>query len=286
MAIKEKNTMLVQKVDGFLYVIKPYTSVHNIEGAVITVNGKKPVNGNIALETVTAQDVRNLFLEQNHMATLNEKLFTYEAPAELVAQIKAADNNVKTALEAKLGESNADIEALEALVGTLEDTSAEATVVGTLKKLVEEEASRAQTKEGENASAIAALKALHAEGKTVAQEATDAANTAVTNLIYGAPEALDTLKEIADWIESDETNSANLLASINANKSAIETLNGADTVVGSVDQKIKSAVEAQDSEVEDTAGSELVSVKVVEADSWVQKRVLRVNNKRTADLFF
>lgn len=65
MAIKEKNTMLVQKVDGFLYVIKPYTSVHNIDGAVITVNGKKPVNGNIALETVTAQDVRNLFLEQN-----------------------------------------------------------------------------------------------------------------------------------------------------------------------------------------------------------------------------
>lgn len=109
------------------------------------------------------------------MATINEKLFTYEALDELVAQIKAADNNVKTALEAKLGESNADIEALEALVGTLEDTSAEATVVGTLKKLVEEEASRAQTKEGENASAIAALKALHAEGKSVAQEATDAA---------------------------------------------------------------------------------------------------------------
>ena len=200
------------------------------------------------------------------MATLNEKLFTYEALVELVAQIKAADNNVKTALETKLGESNADIEALETLVGALDDSSDKATVVGTLKKLVEEEASRAQTKEGENASAIAALKALHVEGKSVAQEATEAANTAVTNLIDGAPEALDTLKEIADWIASDESNSADLLASINANKDAIATLNGADTVTGSVDQKIKSAVEALDSEVEDTAGSELVSVKVVEAD--------------------
>lgn len=200
------------------------------------------------------------------MANLNEKLFTYEALAELVAQIKAADNNVKTALEAKLGESNADIEALETLVGALDDSSDKATVVGTLKKLVEEEAYRAQTKEGENASAIAALKALHVEGKSVADEATEAANTAVTNLIDGAPEALDTLKEIADWIASDESNSADLLASINANKDAIAILNGADTVTGSVDQKIKSAVEALDSEVEDTAGSELVSVKVVEAD--------------------
>ena len=77
---------------------------------------------------------------------------------------------------------------------------------------------------------------------------------------------MDTLKEIADWIASDESNSADLLASINANKDAIATLNGADTVTGSVDQKIKSAVEALDATVEDTAGSELVSVKVVEAD--------------------
>lgn len=61
MALKEKNTMLVQKVDGFLYVIKPYTSVHNVDGAIISVNGQKPINGNIALDIITPQDIIELF---------------------------------------------------------------------------------------------------------------------------------------------------------------------------------------------------------------------------------
>ena len=61
MALKEKNTMLVQKVDGFLYVIKPYTSVHNVDGAIITINGKKPVNGELSIDVITQTDIINLF---------------------------------------------------------------------------------------------------------------------------------------------------------------------------------------------------------------------------------
>lgn len=61
MATKEKNIMLVTKEDGFLYVIKPYTSVHNVDGAVQSVNGIKPIDGNINFDVITRQDVVELF---------------------------------------------------------------------------------------------------------------------------------------------------------------------------------------------------------------------------------
>lgn len=48
-------------------------------------------------------------------------------------------------------------------------------------------------------------------------------NDAVVALVDAAPEALDTLKEIADWIARDETLSADLLSKIEANTLAIST---------------------------------------------------------------
>ena len=56
--------------------------------------------------------------------------------------------------------------------------------------------------------------------------------------------ALDTLIEIQKEIAKDDASAASMLASIQANAQAIETLNGADTVDGSVDKKIKDAIEA------------------------------------------
>ena len=56
--------------------------------------------------------------------------------------------------------------------------------------------------------------------------------------------ALDTLIEIQKEIAKDDASAASMLASIQANTQAIETLNGADTVTGSVDKKIKDAIEA------------------------------------------
>ena len=56
--------------------------------------------------------------------------------------------------------------------------------------------------------------------------------------------ALDTLIEIQKEIAKDDASAASMLASIQANAQAIETLNGADTVTGSVDKKIKDAIEA------------------------------------------
>lgn len=62
-------------------------------------------------------------------------------------------------------------------------------------------------------------------------------DTEITKLINGAPEAFDTLKEIADWIGSGEvasTTAASMLADIN-------TLKGEETVEGSVKKALKDA---------------------------------------------
>lgn len=66
----------------------------------------------------------------------NEKIFTYAALIELVKQIKGADSAVKTELLNKLSTANTDLTELKALVGSLDDTSANDTVVGEIHKLI------------------------------------------------------------------------------------------------------------------------------------------------------
>lgn len=69
-----------------------------------------------------------------------------------------------------------------------------------------------------------------AEGKLVGIDTTVSAyvdeqvTTAVANVISGAPEAFDTLKEIADWIAEDETGTEALVARVTANEGNIATL--------------------------------------------------------------
>lgn len=47
----------------------------------------------------------------------------------------------------------------------------------------------------------------------------------IAKVIDQAPEAFDTLKELADWIEADQTGAANMSTAITENKMAIEDIN-------------------------------------------------------------
>lgn len=67
---------------------------------------------------------------------------------------------------------------------------------------------------------------------------------AVTGLIDGAPAALDTLKELADYIAGDETGAGGLVAEIDANAKAIELLNNTEETTGSVKATAKSYADA------------------------------------------
>ena len=53
--------MFATKYGDDIIIIKPYTTVENVEGAVGTVNGKKPVNGEVSIDVITQTDIINLF---------------------------------------------------------------------------------------------------------------------------------------------------------------------------------------------------------------------------------
>lgn len=62
--------------------------------------------------------------------------------------------------------------------------------------------------------------------KTIREVATDVTNTAVTNLVNGAPEAFNTLKEIADWITGEHSagvDAADLIADVSNLKTVVLT---------------------------------------------------------------
>lgn len=67
---------------------------------------------------------------------------------------------------------------------------------------------------------------------------------AVASIVADAPEAYDTLVEISDWISSHASDASDMNTQINANKTAIATLNGDNTTTGSVAKAVKDAQDA------------------------------------------
>lgn len=67
------------------------------------------------------------------------------------------------------------------------------------------------------------LKVLSGDGEgSITEKIRDGLST----IVSGAPEAFDTLKEIADWISSDETGTSALIARVADNEANISTLSG------------------------------------------------------------
>lgn len=91
---------------------------------------------------------------------------------------------------------------------------------------------------------------------------------AIANVVANAPEAFDTLKEIADWItKQDNTTAVGLVASVEANTAAIgveskpETSEGAgDAVVATGIYKRLEDLEARDFSVADLSDPEAAAV--------------------------
>lgn len=69
------------------------------------------------------------------------------------------------------------------------------------------------------------------------------ASEEVAKIVNGAPEAYDTLKEVSDWISTHGTDAATMNTQINANKAAIEKLNGTAETVGSVTNTVNAAID-------------------------------------------
>lgn len=90
-----------------------------------------------------------------------------------------------------------------------------------------------------------AIEVLNGEGEGSIAKAVD---DAVKALVDNAPEALDTLKELADWVANDTTASAKLIDRVISNEEAIEALQKED-------EDLKEYIDKQDLSVYDSIQS-------------------------------
>ena len=218
-------------------------SVEDTEGNLKEL-GAKPVadgttveiaaDGKITLANISdkAQGTYNAVLVNGELTWVKPSSTTVEGLSDLI-----------TALTGRVDDAEKDIDDLQAAVGAAaKPESAEGAGDGVaatgLYKLIEDALAEAKQYADDHdddtqyddsglKSRIAELEKFFA---TADGESLDA--------------ALDTLIEIQKEIAKDNASAASMLASIQANAQAIETLNGADTVDGSVDKKIKDAIEA------------------------------------------
>lgn len=166
-------------------------------------------------------------------ATL-QKLAAQTSSGDVVADLAALTNRVGT-LETSVGNIKTEIGAKAAgetaatgIYKYVDDKVAAATPEGyagvkaDVTKLV-------GTDKGEDGRANKTVREIAAEE--------------VAKIVDGADASFDTLKEVSDWISTHGTDAATMNTQINANKVAIEKLNGTAETVGSVAHTVNAAID-------------------------------------------
>ena len=129
---------------------------------------------------------------------------------------KGNDSLVKMIEDVMGGSEVPSVADLQAALNTLQSTHQ--TDVAELKSVIADILGGSEeTSLKDLADAIAKLNGDDNVDGSVKKQVKDAINAVVD----GAPEALDTLKEIADWIGSDESGTAELISTVDANTKAI-----------------------------------------------------------------
>ena len=88
-----------------------------------------------------------------------------------------------------------------------------------------------------NTDALAILNGDAGTAGSVIAIANAQAKAEVATIVGAAPETMNTLEEVANWIANDETGAAAMAASIAANKTAIEAINNGTTGILAVAKK-------------------------------------------------
>lgn len=158
-----------------------------------------------------------------------------------LASAKTYADGKDTAIAAakKAGDdAQADVDALEAKVGTVADGKTVVQMIADAQAAATYDDTALKSRVSATETAIDTLNGTGTG--SVKKQVADA----VAGIVADAPEAYDTLKEISDWISSHASDASDMNSQINANKSAIATLNGSNTTAGSVSKAVKDAQDA------------------------------------------
>ena len=171
-----------------------------------------------ALDTVSAKTSAN----ETAIATLNQTTL----PAlknELQGKIDNKANSADVYTKTQIG----TIAENKTLIDMINEAKSEATYDDTsIKALIQA-----------NTDALTVLNGdIHTEG-SVKRIASEAAKVEVATLVGEAPEALDTIHEIAAWIQDDETGAAALAKTVTEHSEAIAAINNKTTGILAVAKK-------------------------------------------------
>ena len=162
----------------------------------------------------------------------------------------------KLAAQTSTGDVVADLAALTTRVGNLETSvdgikteigakAAGETAATGIYKYVDDKVAAATPEgyAGVKADVTKLVGADKGEDGRANKTVREIASEEVAKIVNGAPEAYDTLKEVSEWISTHGTDAATMNTQINANKSAIEKLNGTAETVGSVTNTVNAAID-------------------------------------------
>lgn len=221
--------------------------VSNLQGQITT--NKNSISGLTTRMTTAEGEIDTL---QSDIEDINESIETINTNiAGINADIsknyatKTELNSVKTNLQGQIDSNDTDITALQGRMTTAESNinslttkhnSLESTVSsqGTSISNLEAKVSTNATNIKTNADAIAVLNGSSSTEGSVAYQ--------IAQIVAGADESFDTLKEIADWISSHSSDATAMNSAISANTTAISILNGGASTSGSVANSIQTAL--------------------------------------------
>ena len=194
-------------------------------------------------EAIADADAKNATLKTAILGTDHTGTVKDAAEAAAAAQnaVDALSGKVGTIAEGKtaaglIADNTADISDINTKIGTV---PANKTVVGMITEATYDDAA-VRGLIATNKTAIDTL--IGAVEGDNAKSAREMAHEEVAKVVDGAPKSFDTLKEISSWISEHSDSALAMDTSIKANTAAIEKLNGADTVAGSVAKSVKDGV--------------------------------------------
>lgn len=254
-------------------VVKVYVLALDTEGNFVTQN----VGDTSAVEaTIEALEAALTALDDKVGEIPTEEKDGEQVPVakDIVEYINKKTEGIAT--DAALGELQTKVGNLETAVGNDE--------AGLVKQVVDLE-DRADTIE-----TTLADKANSSEVYTKTEVDTEIDNAVKGILGENVKEAYDTLKEIQDILEGTDGETIDgLIETVDANKQAIATLNGDDTVEGSVDKKIKAAIANKAEKATTLAGYGITDAYTKdevytkgEADQAIADKISEVNGGESA----
>ena len=253
--VKAALDILIKNVQiGNAALADATANVNGLADRLTTAEGKVT-----ALESKVGDDTRGLVKDVADLKAANAE---GGAVAEAIKDAKQAGLDAQAAVEAEVTRAQGVENGLRADLGNKADEATADTAFGRIAKVkadlvAEAAAARAAEKVAKDA-ADAAQADVDALETLVGDAATDTKDDAT---VFGA---------IAKEKDRAMTAEAAVDAKAEANKAAIETLNGADTVPGSVDNKIKTAIDKVNTDASALAGRVKANedaIKVINGES-------------------